>query len=176
MSFWWHSRFGVPWGTQGHERRGDHHPAEDKGREIVCVLIFMCVSVVGGGSLPTLPLTVPPTMTVPPSSLQSMSRLPIETTAGQWEPSLSPCGPIRSEQWQGKLCHYEMHSYQIILLMYHLILGYTGEWTDEFVWFGGGTTGSASSRRTTFDQYFFMLTVVHVCVCVFVLFKGVIHL
>lgn len=46
----------------------------------------------------------------PPSALQSMSRLPIEMTAGQWEPILSPGEPIRSEQWQGKLCHHEMHS------------------------------------------------------------------
>lgn len=46
-SFWWHSRFGLPWGTQEHERRGNHCFAEDKGRERVCVcaniFIWTCV-------------------------------------------------------------------------------------------------------------------------------------
>lgn len=44
-----------------------------------------------------------------PSSLQSMSKLPIETAVGQSEPLLPLCEPIRSKQWQGKLCPYEMH-------------------------------------------------------------------
>lgn len=108
MSFWWHSRFGLPWETRGHERRGDHHSTEDKGRERVSVLIFMCVCVCVASAHHASYSTTHNDS--PPSALQSMSRLPIEMTAGQWEPILSPCEPIRSEQWQGKLCHHEMHS------------------------------------------------------------------
>lgn len=47
MSFWWHSRFGLPWGTRGHERRGDPHSAKDKGRERVCLFLHLGVCACG---------------------------------------------------------------------------------------------------------------------------------
>lgn len=55
--------------------------------------------------------------------LPSMSQLPIHMQG----PILSTCVPVRSKQWQGRLCHYEMHSWQVILLMYHRICSYAGE-------------------------------------------------
>ena len=105
-------------GTAGLASLGEHGgmrggaittPQRTKGgRECVSVLIFMCVCVcVASAHRASYSTTHNDS---PPSALQSMSRLPIETTAGQWELILSPCEPIRSEQWQGKLCHHEVHS------------------------------------------------------------------
>lgn len=76
--------------------------------ESVCLYLYLCVCVCVASAHRASRSTTH--NDGPPSSLQSMSRLPIETTAGQWELILSPCEPIRSKQWQGKLCHYEMHS------------------------------------------------------------------
>lgn len=120
MSFWWHSRFGLPWGTQGQERRGAHQSAKDKGRDSVSVLIFIiCV-----WPVPTVLRGVPPTIAVPFERCSQCHSCQSTWLRG---PVLSTRVPVWSKQWQGRLYHHEMHSWQIILLIYHQICSYAGE-------------------------------------------------
>lgn len=99
-----------PLGNTGawEEGRSPLRKGQREGKS-VCLYLYLCVRVCVW-PLPAVLPTVPPTMTVPPHRCSQCHGCQSKTTAGQWDPLLSPCEPIRSKQWQGKLCHYEMHS------------------------------------------------------------------
>jgi len=145
MSFWWHSRFFLPWGTHGPREEG-RSPLSAKDKESVCLYLYLRLGVCVGvfvcvWPLParasyssthndTLPLPSPHTSHRCSQCHGCQSKT---AAAAQWEPRfVSPREPIRSKQ--GKLCHYEMHSWTSNPVSVFGLLGHArGVWAPGLV-------------------------------------------